>query len=89
MGLAPIKDYEYEYCKFDGAVPIATFMFSNLSRRNALHTKTTEGLENAVQVVRENDDIRVLVITGDTHVHMRGVGVLQEIERKLLIKLTK
>jgi len=65
MGLQPIKDYEYEYCKFDGTAPVATFMFSNLSRRNALHTKTTEGLENAVQVVRENDDIRVLVITGD------------------------
>ena len=28
------------------------------------------------------DSIPVLVITGDTHVHMRGVGVLQEVERK-------
>lgn len=28
------------------------------------------------------DSMPVLVITGDTHVHMRGVGVLQEIERK-------
>ncbi len=27
------------------------------------------------------DSMPVLVITGDTHVHMRGVGVLQEIER--------
>ncbi|MHA1311940.1 MAG: thiamine pyrophosphate-binding protein [Candidatus Helarchaeota archaeon] len=28
------------------------------------------------------DSVPVLVITGDTHVHMRGVGVLQEIERR-------
>jgi acetolactate synthase-1/2/3 large subunit len=28
------------------------------------------------------DSMPVLVITGDTHTHMRGVGVLQEIERK-------
>ncbi len=28
------------------------------------------------------DSMPVLVITGDTHVHMRGKGVLQEIERK-------
>jgi len=28
------------------------------------------------------DSMPVLVITGDTHVHMRGVGVLQEVERK-------
>ncbi|MHA1786054.1 MAG: thiamine pyrophosphate-binding protein [Candidatus Helarchaeota archaeon] len=28
------------------------------------------------------DSMPVLVITGDTHVHMRGVGVLQEIEKK-------
>jgi len=65
MGLSPIKDYKYEYCKFDGAAPVATFMFSNPSRRNAVHLKTTEGLENAIQVIRENDDIRVLVLTGD------------------------
>ncbi|MCG3225223.1 MAG: thiamine pyrophosphate-binding protein, partial [Candidatus Heimdallarchaeota archaeon] len=28
------------------------------------------------------DSMPVLVLTGDTHVHMRGVGVLQEIERR-------
>ncbi len=28
------------------------------------------------------DSMPVLLLTGDTHVHMRGVGVLQEIERK-------
>ncbi|MFW9895011.1 MAG: thiamine pyrophosphate-binding protein [Candidatus Thorarchaeota archaeon] len=28
------------------------------------------------------DSMPVLVLTGDTHVHMRGKGVLQEIERK-------
>ena len=37
---------------------------------------TAIGLGNAFV-----DSIPVLVITGDTHVHMRGVGVLQEIER--------
>ena len=38
---------------------------------------TTIGLADAFV-----DSMPVLVITGDTHVHMRGVGVLQEIERK-------
>ncbi len=28
------------------------------------------------------DSMPVLVLTGDTHVHMRGVGVLQEVEKK-------
>ena len=28
------------------------------------------------------DSMPVLVMTGNTHVHMRGVGVLQEVERK-------
>ncbi|MHA1270026.1 MAG: thiamine pyrophosphate-binding protein [Candidatus Helarchaeota archaeon] len=37
---------------------------------------TIIGLANAYV-----DSIPVLAITGDTHVHMRGVGVLQEIER--------
>ncbi|MCP4763898.1 MAG: thiamine pyrophosphate-binding protein [archaeon] len=37
---------------------------------------TTIGLADAFV-----DSMPVLVITGDTHVHMRGVGVLQEIER--------
>ncbi|MHC1591471.1 MAG: thiamine pyrophosphate-binding protein [Candidatus Helarchaeales archaeon] len=39
---------------------------------------TAIGLANAYV-----DSMPVLVITGDTHVHMRGVGVLQEIERDL------
>jgi acetolactate synthase-1/2/3 large subunit len=38
---------------------------------------TTIGLADAYV-----DSMPVLVLTGDTHVHMRGVGVLQEIERK-------
>lgn len=38
---------------------------------------TTIGLADAFV-----DSMPVLVFTGDTHVHMRGVGVLQEIERK-------
>jgi len=39
-------------------------------------TNTAIGLADAFV-----DSMPVLVITGDTHVHMRGVGVLQEIER--------
>ncbi len=35
------------------------------------------------------DSMPVLVITGDTHVHMRGVGVLQEVERKYDSDLNK
>ncbi len=38
---------------------------------------TTIGLADAYV-----DSMPVLVITGNTHVHMRGVGVLQEVERK-------
>jgi len=39
-------------------------------------TNTAIGLADAFV-----DSMPVLVITGDTHVHMRGVGVLQEVER--------
>jgi acetolactate synthase-1/2/3 large subunit len=39
-------------------------------------TNTAIGLADALV-----DSMPVLVITGDTHTHMRGVGVLQEIER--------
>lgn len=61
----PIKGYKYEYCKFKVDGPIATFMFSDPRARNAYNKKTWEGLHNAVATVREDDDIRVLVITGD------------------------
>jgi acetolactate synthase-1/2/3 large subunit len=40
-------------------------------------TNTAIGLADAFV-----DSMPVLVLTGDTHVHMRGKGVLQEIERK-------
>lgn len=65
MGLPSIPGYKYEYCKFDNGVPVATFMWSQPRIRNALHVKGMEGLENAIQVARENDDIRVFVMTGD------------------------
>jgi enoyl-CoA hydratase/carnithine racemase len=59
------EGYEYEVCKFTVEKPIATFMISNPRARNSYTMKTWEGLSNAIQVVRDDDDIRVLVITGD------------------------
>lgn len=61
----PSEGYKYEYCKFIVEKPIATFMVSNPAARNSYRMKTWEGLSNAVQIVREDDDIRVLVVTGD------------------------
>ncbi len=58
-------NYKYKYCKFEVDPPIATFTISNPDLRNSYYMKTHEGLENAVQVVRERDDIRVLILTGD------------------------
>lgn len=64
MGMV-VKDYRYEDCflKMDG--PIATFVMSNPQARNAGSMKMREGFMNAIQVVRDTDDIRVLVVTGD------------------------
>ena len=63
--LEPIKDYQYRDCilKVDG--PIATFMFSNPTARNSSTALMYEGLYNAVASIKENDEIRVLVVTGD------------------------
>ena len=61
----PIENYEYKYCKFTVDGPIATFMWSDPPVRNAYNVRSWEGLHNAVARVREDDDIRVLVITGD------------------------
>ncbi len=64
MGEA-VKDYQYTDCIFKVDGPIATFMFSNPDARNAGSMYSREGFRNAVHVVRETDDIRVLVVTGD------------------------
>jgi len=40
-------------------------MVSNPRARNAYSMKTWEGLDNVVQILREDDDFRALVITGD------------------------
>ncbi len=63
--LEPIKDYRYRDCIFKVNGAVATFMFSNPAARNSGTPLTYEGLYNAVATIRENDDIRVLVITGD------------------------
>ena len=60
-----IENYQYKDCFFEVDGPIATFTISNPSARNAYSRLTWEGLVNAVQLCRENDDIRVLVLTGD------------------------
>lgn len=60
-----IENYQYRDCFFEVDGPIATFTISNPSARNAYSRLTWEGLFNAVQVCRERDDIRVLVLTGD------------------------
>jgi hypothetical protein len=62
---SPIPNYEYKFCKFKVDGPVATFMWSDPPVRNAYNRRSWEGLHNAVAEVRENDDIRVLVVTGD------------------------
>jgi len=56
--------YEYEDCIFTVKDHIATFTLNRPERRNAFGGKIGEGLRNAVEEVRRDDDIRVLVITG-------------------------
>jgi len=63
--LEPIKDYKYQDCIFKVDGPVATFMFSNPTARNSGTGLAYEGLYNAVATIKENDDIRVLVVTGD------------------------
>ncbi len=60
-----IKDFVYRDCKFEINGPVATFTISNPAARNAYSKQTWEGMFNAAQVVREDDSIKVLVLTGD------------------------
>jgi len=60
-----IPDYEFKYCKYKEDGPVATFTWSDPPVRNAYNVRSWEGFNQAVDRVRENDDIRVLVITGD------------------------
>lgn len=56
--------YEYEDCTFVKKDNIATFTLNRPERRNAFSQKIGEGLRNAIEEVRSDDDIRALVITG-------------------------
>lgn len=60
-----IPGYQYVDCKFTVDGPIATFMWSNPRYRNAYSMKSHEGLQNCIAEIKENDDIGVLVMTGD------------------------
>lgn len=64
MGVV-VKDYKYEDCIFKMDGPVATFLISNPQARNAGSMKMREGFMNAIQVVRDTDDVRVLVVSGD------------------------
>lgn len=57
--------HKYEDCTFSKKDHVATFTLNRPERRNAFSPKIREGLLNAVEDVRTNDDIRVLVITGN------------------------
>jgi enoyl-CoA hydratase/carnithine racemase len=63
--MAIIPDYEFKYCKYWEDPPIATFMWSDPAVRNAYNVRSWEGFNQAYERVRDNDDIRVLVVTGD------------------------
>lgn len=56
---------KYEDCTFVVKDHIATFTLNRPERRNAFSPGIREGLKSAVEEVRTNDDIRVLVITGN------------------------
>jgi enoyl-CoA hydratase/carnithine racemase len=57
--------YEYQDCIFKKEGHIATFMLNRPERRNAFSRNIGEGLKNAIEDVRADSDIRVLVITGN------------------------
>jgi len=63
--LEPIKDYKYQDCIFKVDGPVATFMFSAPPYRNSATPLAYEGLHNAIATIRDDDDVRVLVVTGD------------------------
>lgn len=56
--------YKYEDCIFTKKDHVATFTLNRPERRNAYSRKMGEGLKNAIEDVRADNDIRVLVITG-------------------------
>ncbi len=60
-----VPDYEFKFCKFKVEGPVATFMWSDPPVRNAYNVRAWEGFNQAVDRVFEDDDIRVLVLTGD------------------------
>ncbi len=66
------------------AVHIAVGYYRITGKPLAVFTSIGPGAINTAIGVADAfvDSMPVLVITGDTHVHMRGKGVLQEIERK-------
>jgi len=70
-----LKDYKYVDCFFKVEGRVATFTMSNPAARNAGTMKMREGMFNAIQTVRENDDIRVLVLTGDPEGKTFGGGL--------------
>jgi len=57
--------YKYKDCTLTKKDHIATFTLNRPERRNAFSTKIGEGLRMAVEDVRADDDVRVLVITGN------------------------
>lgn len=60
-----VPDYEFKYCTYEEDGPVGTFTFSDPPSRNAYNNKSWEGFNQALIRVRDNDDIRCLVITGD------------------------
>ena len=70
-----VKGYQYQDCIFEVDGRVATFIQSNPAARNAGTGKMREGFINALQAVRENDDIRVLVLTGDPEGKTFGGGL--------------
>ena len=92
-----VPNYKFEFCKYWEDGPVATFMISDPPVRNAYNNKTWEGFGQAYIRVRDNDNIRVLVVTGDPegktfcgglNVKARYTGLLksagktEELERK-------
>jgi acetolactate synthase-1/2/3 large subunit len=67
-----------------GAVHLAVGFYRITGKPLCVFTSIGPGALNTAIGVADAyvDSMPVLIITGDTHVHMRGKGVLQEIERK-------
>jgi enoyl-CoA hydratase/carnithine racemase len=81
-----------EYFRLEQTDGIGTLTFEHPERRNALSRETVGALENVLQEVRDNADMRVLILTGTGRAfsagadirHLKGVTDPEERQRRMV-----